>query len=165
MAKLPDLRIKELSLAYTTYERALRDGWRPKQAIYIAWASHTPSARKAAGLPVTANELASALGSRAKKNQANLFAAWRKRYTAADGTSLDDYIDDVGVRESVLWHYRPAAMAAMAETATIIGRDGHADRKMFFEMTGDYQRQSAVDVTSDGERIHIDLTWGDNAPD
>lgn len=163
MSKLPDISIPELSPAHTTVQRALADGFRWKQAVYIAWASHTPKARKESNLPSTPAKLALLLGSTAR-DPANVFRQWRRRYTADDGTPMDDYIDRVGAR-SILRHYRPEVLAAAVETAMMIGREGHADRKMVLEMTGDYRQGSDVDVTSQGKSLtEIRIEYADPDP-
>jgi hypothetical protein len=48
-------------------------------------------------------------------------------------------------------------MHAAVESAQLLGREGHADRKMLLEMAGAYRQ--GVDVTSDGEKLGAPLIY------
>lgn len=136
----PDLSIPELSPLRYTFDRAIGDGWKPKVACYIAWCAHPKEVRDKAGLPETKTDLAIALGSKAK-DPGNLFRNWSRRYD-----NLDAYIF-TATREGPLNHYRPEVIKAMIDTAKTTGRAGHADRKMYLEMTGDYSNKQVIEFT------------------
>ena len=151
IASLPNLAIKELSPLWTTYRRAIDDGFKPKQAVYIAWRVHPKSMREDCGLPVTETELAVQLGSRAKADPAGMFRQWRRRYTAVDGRSLDDYIYSA-TSTSPIAHYLPEVINVAVLSSVIPGREGFGDRWKVLELAGVWK--SGAKGTED-DPVHV----------
>ncbi len=98
----------------------------------MAWAASPKNSR----WPRTQNELArDVLGLTSDR----VIATWRKKYSDIDGAiSL--------LQAAPMLAHRADVIAALVESASQADHRSNPDRKLFFEMTGDYVPHSKVDV-------------------
>lgn len=105
---------------YPAYQ-AIKDRFEWRKAAYIAWSASPKRGR----VPALEDEMAHLLGYTA----ARTFRKWKKENPDIDAAiremklaPLDEHLADV--------------LVAWIESAQIVGRDGHADRKLFLERAG-----------------------------
>lgn len=98
------------------------------------------------GLPGTILELADMLGvsDRALRNA-------RDKYRTIFNTT------QATISSSFIGAYYSRVYEAIGETAVMVGRDGHADRKLFVQLAGDLTEK--VDMTSGGEKIEAPVIY------
>jgi len=115
------------------YWTLLDEGWTWRQAVYMLWEAQPPNKRR----PHTQHELAmQILGLTSDR----VISMWKQENPAL-ATRLR------ALTVSVLAKARSRMLAAMVESASKAeGRHSHADRKLAFEMTGDYVRRQKVGV-------------------
>ena len=112
------------------YLMLIEQGWPWRVATYIAWAISPKIGRK----PETLKELAeTVLGLKSPRVISN----WRKKYPSID--AVISYM-----QAKAVWEFRPDAFKALVENATRPDYKTFNDRKLFFEMTGDYIPKSQV---------------------
>ena len=111
-------------------------------AVYIAWEASPKAERN----PKSIQELAtSVLGLKGPR----VIYTWRKKYATID--------DTISIMQAApLFEHRRDVIEAMVAVAKDPDYKGHQDRKMFFEMIGDYVPRSAVEV--DDKRKARDLS-------
>jgi len=124
----------------------LRDhGWPWRIAAYIAWASSPKRARK----PRTLQELATSVLGLTSPRQVYV---WLEK--------------NPGIKEAIamlqaasLWEHRRDVFDALVKVASEPDYKGHADRRLFFEMVGDYVPRSRLDArVRDGAVAEDDLS-------
>lgn len=119
---------------FETYENLLAAKWPWRVACYIAWAASPKIGR----WPETQAKLASevlGLGSD------RAITTWRKRNPAID--------DVIGMLQAApLMEHRADVLMALARSASNPDHKNNPDRKVFLEMTGDYQPRTKLDVRS-----------------
>lgn len=113
-------------------------------AIHESFPSKTD--RQRLGLPSTILELADMLGvsDRALRNA-------REKYQAIFATT------QATISTSFIGTYYSRVYEAIGETAVIVGKEGHADRKLFVQLAGDLVERA--DVTSGGEKLAAPITY------
>jgi len=112
------------------YLMLIEQGWPWRVATYIAWASSPIIGRK----PKTLKELAeTVLG----LNSPRVISNWRRKYP-----NIDTVISHMQAK--ALWEFRSDTFKALVDVATTPDYKAHNDRKLFFEMTGDYVRKSQL---------------------
>jgi len=121
------------------YFGLLAEGWRWRQAAYIVWASQPKKARS----PGTQEELAEILGLASGR----AIRKWREKNPA-----IDQRVHELTA--SVLMKSRAEVFAALVAAASNESPRAATDRKLFLEMSGDYQRETRVRV---GELMEDDL--------
>lgn len=112
------------------YYYLLDQGLEWRTALYIAWKSCPVSVRE----PKTQEQLA--------KDYLNLRSDRVIRKWRALNPKIDQYIAQM--KAAPLMRYRGQVFLALAETASLITPDANSDRRLFFEMTGDYTPKSKV---------------------
>lgn len=128
--------------------------------VYIAWATlpeekRIPKTEKALASEVLHCTTRSIRGWKAKKH--GLFP------------NIEEAI--AFKQSAFLMQYRQPAMKAMGETAATPGREGHADRKLLFEMLGDYTPRSKQELDVEMPNLPgvideaIGKIYGDGATD
>lgn len=125
-----------------------------KIAAYIAWASSPLSNRK----PVTADALATDLGLKSARS----FRQWRDGERDPEGR-----IDaEIAARQAgPLVRHRRDLYDALIASATQTNEKGHQDRKLAFEMLGDYRAKQETDLnlhTPVDIRLLIERAYGDD---
>ena len=119
---------------FDDYLRYLDYGWPWRVAAYIAWAS-TPKTGRA---PKTLDKLAELLGLTSPRAIHN----WRNKYPSIDAiVSLE--------QAAPLWEHRRDMIDALVASATDRGYKGYHDRKLAFEMMGDYISKSRIKIEDD----------------
>ena len=114
------------------YDRLRALGWPWRVAAYIAWAASPRRER----WPETLEDLASeVLG----LTSARQVFAWRRKNPA-----IDEMVAMLQV--APLWEHRRDVFNALVQVASDPDYKGHADRKLFFEMLGDYVPRARVDA-------------------
>jgi hypothetical protein len=121
--------------------KALQDkGWPWRVAAYIAWASSPKTMRK----PETLADLATeCLGLKSPR----VIYTWRKKYP-----SLDTVVSMIQTES--LWEHRRDVMEALVSSASGDYK-GYHDRRLFFEMTGDYTPKSKLELSGSGKADDI----------
>jgi hypothetical protein len=105
------------------YRKLREGGWHWRVAAYIAWAS-SPHPRA----PKTQDELARQhLGLTSDR----AIATWRRKNPA-----IDEMV--ITLQSAPLWDYRASVFQALTANAVKPDYKTHNDRKLFFELTGDY---------------------------
>lgn len=113
------LRLKELGFT-----------WRV--AAYIAWEASPRGKRWPGSVELLAKEV---LGLKSPR----VIYTWRKKNPA-----IDEIISVM--QTEPLYEHRRDVIEAMIEVASTADYKGHADRKLFFEMIGDYVPRAQVDL-------------------
>lgn len=114
------------------YDRLRALGWPWRVAAYIAWAASPRRER----WPETLEDLASeVLG----LTSARQIFKWRRKNPA-----IDEMVAMLQV--APLWEHRRDVFNALVQVASEPDYKGHADRKLFFEMLGDYVPRARVDA-------------------
>ncbi|HJW90252.1 MAG TPA: hypothetical protein VJ436_06395 [Anaerolineales bacterium] len=116
--------------------------WR--KAAYVAWASSPTRGR----WPKTLEQLAAdVLGLRSDRT----IRKWKE-----NNTELEDMIATVQI--APMLRHRRDVIDALVAVAKLKKPEGHRDRRLFLEMTGDYKPRGALALTGeDGGPIEIDL--------
>lgn len=106
------------------YQQLLHANVRPRVAAYIAWATMPKKYRYPETQDQLATEILGLTSDRA-------IATWRKKYPEIDTMiSL--------LQAEALLEYRPGAFHALGTVANDPSYRAHQDRRLLFEMTGDY---------------------------
>lgn len=124
---------------FESYTALRRDGWTWRLAAYIAWASCPVKGR----WPATVAELATnVLGLRSDR----VIRKWRVKRP-----EIDERVGMLQV-EPLLKH-RADVIAALIEVAETPDPKAHQDRRLYFEMTGDYKPRQRLDVGMTDEEL------------
>lgn len=117
---------------WETYQQLLNNKWPWRIACFVAWAS-SPKINR---WPKTQDEFAQkVLGLTSDR----VIATWRKKSPDIDGAiSL--------LQSATMLEHRADVIKALVESASSKDHRSNPDRKLFFEMTGDYVPRSRVDV-------------------
>lgn len=115
-----------------TFLRLMDASWPWRVAAYVAWAASPKKSR----WPKTQDELAvQVLGLTSDR----VIASWRKKYPDIDAA--------ISVLQAApMLEHRADVIAALVESASSPDHRSHQDRKLFFEMTGDYTPHTKIDV-------------------
>lgn len=106
------------------YQKLINAGVRGRIAAYIAWATMPKKYR----FPATQEELAvQVLGLTSDR----AIATWRKKYP-----EIDMMVSEL--QAEAMLEYRPGAFNALGTVASDPSYRANPDRRLFFEMTGDY---------------------------
>jgi len=126
---------KEKITWWDTYQQLLNSKWPWRIACFVAWAS-SPKINR---WPKTQDEFAQkVLGLTSDR----VIATWRKKSPDIDGAiSL--------LQSATMLEHRADVIKALVESASSKDHRSNPDRKLFFEMTGDYVPRSRVDVNTD----------------
>lgn len=122
---------------FEDYTRLRGHGWPWRVAVYVAWAA-TPKERRA---PRTQEELATGvLGLTSDR----VIYQWRRKNPGIE--------DAIAVLQSgAFFEHRAGVIEALIESAKNPNYKGHQDRKLFFEMVGDYTPRSEQNVKLSGD--------------
>ena len=113
------------------YFRLLAEGWDCRQAAYIIWACQPKGQRD----PQTQQEFAVSIGLTSDRT----IRKWR------DGNpAIDERIHELTA--SALMQARAEVFGALIAAATNPSPRACTDRKLFFEMTGDYSRDQVIRI-------------------
>ncbi len=119
------------------YQTLLDEGWPWRIAAYVAWAASPKRHR----WPETQGDLATQVLGLTGPRQIH---TWRKKYPEID--------EVIGVLQAApMLERRADAIAALVESASNPDHRNNPDRKLYFEMTGDWQPHVKVDVGRAGE--------------
>lgn len=119
------------------YVRLRGYGWPWRVAVYVAWAA-LPKERR---WPRSQDELArEVLGLTSDR----VIYQWKKK-----NPGIEDAI--AVLQGGVLFEHRAGVIEALVESAKNPNYKGHQDRKLFFEMIGDYTPRSEQSVKVSGE--------------
>lgn len=119
------------------YMQLREHGWPWRVAAYIAWAS-SPKDRR---VPKTVAELATGvLGLQGPR----VIYTWRHKYPSLDAVVAM-------MQAKPLFEHRRDVFDALVGVATQADYKGHNDRKLFFQMTGDFVPQSQIDLKRSGK--------------
>ena len=126
---------KEKITWWDTYQQLLNSKWPWRIACFVAWAS-SPKLNR---WPKTQDEFAQqVLGLTSDR----VIATWRKKSPDIDGAiSL--------LQSATMLEHRADVIKALVESASNSDHRSNPDRKLFFEMTGDYVPRSRVDVKAE----------------
>ena len=117
---------------FETYQQLSGLQWPWRVACYVAWAS-SPKIQR---WPKTQDELAiEVLGLTSDR----VIAEWRKKNPEIDSTIAL-------LQAAPMLAHRADVIEALVKSASDPDHRSHQDRKLFFEMTGDYTPRSRVDV-------------------
>jgi len=105
---------------YPTYQ-AIKERFEWRKAAYIAWAASPKKGR----VPALEDDMAQLLGYTA----ARTFRKWKK-----ENPDIDAAIREMKL--APLEEHLADVITAWVDSALIVGRDGHADRKLFLERAG-----------------------------
>lgn len=114
---------------YHNYEELIRGKWPFRVAMYIAWAASPRKGRE----PDTLHGLASLMGLKSPR----AIHTWR-----ANNPVIDQQVSLM--QAAPLFQHRADLFQAALDVALNNDYKGHNDRKMLFEMLGDYVRRSEV---------------------
>lgn len=119
---------------FDAYINLREQGWPWRTAAYIAWAATPRTERQ----PATVAELAqNVLGLRSPR----VISQWRRK-----NPGIDEAVALLNVPE--LMKHRGEVLRALVTVAASEDYKGHADRKLFLEMTGDYTPKQDLNVTT-----------------
>ena len=120
---------------WDTYQQLLNSKWPWRIACFVAWAS-SPKINR---WPKTQDEFAqNVLGLTSDR----VIATWRKKSPDIDGAiSL--------LQSATMLEHRADVIKALVDSASNSDHRSNPDRKLFFEMTGDYVPRSRVDLNTD----------------
>jgi hypothetical protein len=120
---------------WDTYQQLLNSKWPWRIACFVAWAS-SPKLNR---WPKTQDEFAQkVLGLTSDR----VIATWRKKSPDIDGAiSL--------LQSATMLEHRADVIKALVDSASNSDHRSNPDRKLFFEMTGDYVPRSRVDVKAE----------------
>jgi len=124
------------------YQNLLNAGVRPRIAAFVAWATMPKKYRWPETQEKLATEVLGLTSDRA-------IATWRKRFP-----EIDMMISELQA-ESML-EYRPGAFHALGTVASDVSYRAASDRRLFFEMSGDYtpkQKITADDGKGAGRKV------------
>ncbi len=142
---------------FEEYEELIRGGWPFRVAMYIAWSASPRTTRS----PRTLDELANLMGLTSPR----AIHIWRARNPAIN--------EQVTLMQAApLMKHRADVIHALVEMASQPDYKSHNDRKLFFEMTGDYvrrgvmktERASAADMSGLSEDELMDWLAGGEDP-
>jgi hypothetical protein len=114
------------------YAHLRNEGFTWRVAAYIAWAS-SPVQRR---WPATLKELAGVLGLKSDK----VIYKWRNLYP-----EIEERV--ISFRAEALMLYRRDVINALIDVASTPIPEGHQDRKLYFEMVGDYRPRAGLAIT------------------
>lgn len=120
---------------YGQYQHLLDEGWPWRVACYIAWAASPKRDR----WPETQAELATEILGLTSPRQIH---TWRKKYP-----EIDEVISVL--QAAPMLERRADAIAALVESASNPDHRSNPDRRLYFEMTGDYIPRQKVEVRRD----------------
>jgi hypothetical protein len=121
---------------YARYDEFIKRGWPWRVAAYIAWASAPKLSRE----PKTQEELATQILGLTSDRQIH---TWRKKNPTIDET--------VGLMQAApLFEHRADIFDALIKSATTKDYKNHQDRKLAFEMLGDFTPRMQVEETNHG---------------
>jgi len=113
------------------YYTLLKGGWPWRVAAYIAWASSKKIGRYPETQEALATEMLGLTSDRA-------ISTWRRKNECID--------EAIGIMQTrSMWDYRADAFEAMGIAASDPTKDGNRDRKLLFQMTGDWQPSLRVE--------------------
>ena len=122
----------ELCTWYEMFQTLLESQWPWRVAAYVAWASSPKRER----WPKTQNELATeVLGLTSDR----VIATWRRKMPDIDGAITL-------LQAAPMLAHRADVIAALVESASQADHRSNPDRKLFFEMIGDYVPRAKVDL-------------------
>lgn len=135
VSKEKDAKENDLFPWWDTYQQLLNSKWPWRIACFVAWAS-SPKLNR---WPKTQDEFAQkVLGLTSDR----VIATWRKKSPDIDGAiSL--------LQSATMLEHRADVIKALVESASNSDHRSNPDRKLFFEMTGDYVPRSRVDLNTD----------------
>ena len=114
---------------YAEYEALTRGGWPFRVALYIAWAASPRKNRK----PDNLGDLATLMGLKSPR----AIHTWKARNPAIE--------QQIALMQAApLFQHRADLFQAALKVALSEDYKGHNDRKMLFEMLGDYVRRSEI---------------------
>lgn len=114
------------------YLALIRGGWPFRVALYIAWAASPRKGRR----PENLEELASLMGLKSPR----AIYTWKARNPAIE--------EQIAMMQAApIFQHRADLFKAALNVALGDDYKGHNDRKMLFEMTGDYVRRSEIKGT------------------
>jgi hypothetical protein len=117
---------------FADYVRLKELGFMWRVAAYIAWEASPRGKRWPESMALLATEV---LGLKSPR----VIYTWRKKNPA-----IDEII--AVMQTEPLYEHRRDVIEAMIEVASSRDYKGHSDRKLFFEMIGDYVPRAQVDV-------------------
>jgi hypothetical protein len=117
------------------YQELLNAGVRPRIAAFVAWATMPKKYRWPETQEKLATEVLGLTSDRA-------IATWRKRFP-----EIDMMISEL--QSEAMLEYRPGAFHALGTMASELSYRTSSDRRLFFEMSGDYTPKQKV-TTDDG---------------
>jgi hypothetical protein len=119
---------------FDTYLQLINSSWPWRVAVYVAWAS-SPKINR---WPKTQNELAvEVLGLTSDR----VIATWRKKSPDIDAMiSL--------LQSAPMMEHRADVIKALVESASSSDHRSNPDRKLYFEMTGDFVPRQRVDLSA-----------------
>jgi len=120
------------------------EGWDWRKAAYIAWASSPAKERWPANQELLASNV---LGLRSDRT----IRKWKE-----NNPDLEEMI--AAFQVAPMMKHRRDVIDALITVAKLKKPEGHRDRRLFLEMTGDYKPRGALALTGeDGGPIEIDL--------
>lgn len=119
---------------FDTYLQLINSSWPWRVAVYVAWAS-SPKINR---WPKTQHELAvEVLGLTSDR----VIATWRKKSPDIDAMiSL--------LQSAPMMEHRADVIKALVESASSADHRSNPDRKLYFEMTGDFVPRQRVDLSA-----------------
>lgn len=121
------------------YVRLIEQGWPWRVAAYIGWAS----APKAKRWPKTLQELATeVLGLTGPRT----IYTWRKAHPTIDTVVAM-------LQAAPLWEHRRDVIEALVASASNEDYKGYHDRRLFFEMIGDYTPRSKLELSGSAKDL------------
>ena len=131
----------ELPKWYADYHSLIEQRWPWRVAAYMAWSSSPKTMRKPETLQKLATDVLGLAGPR-------VIYTWRRRHK-----TLDETISML--QTTALWEHRQDVVQAMISSATGDYK-GYHDRRLFFEMTGDYTPKSKMEIGKAGKADDMD---------
>lgn len=124
------------------------EGWDWRKAVYIAWASSPVRGRWPPTQELLATEV---LGLRSDRT----IRKWREKFADIEARIVE-------MQAGPLMRWRRDAFEALIAVATTPEPGAHSDRKLFFEMTGDYRPRGTVALENeDGKPFVIEALESD----
>lgn len=121
-----------------TYQQLINAGVRGRIAAYIAWATMPKKYRYPETQEKLATEFLGLTSDRA-------IATWRKKYP-----EIDMMVSEL--QAEAMLQFRPGAFQALGQVAADPSYRANPDRRLFFEMTGDYTPRQKI-LGDDGKGV------------